>query len=162
MARHRFFEDAGWSSSLIPAVKIRVIYGDTDQMRVVYHGNYLRYLERARVEFMRMHGVVYAQLESQGIGLPVVDLALSYRAPARYDDQLTVFVGLERVSWARVHFSYRIAVLPQDRQGLTEELDVLYAETRHGAIDMEQGSATSLTEPVYARLKELKASSKGK
>lgn len=151
MGRHRFFEDRDWSCGLEPVAKIRVIYGDTDQMRVVYHGNYLRYMERARVEFMRQHGVVYAQLESEGIGLPVVDLALSYRVPARYDDEITVFVGLSRVSWARVHFVYRLALLGDDSQAT----DLLYAETRHGVIDMEHGSATRLTEEVYERLRKI-------
>lgn len=160
MARHRYFDDAGWKTSLEPAVKIRVIYGDTDQMRVVYHGNYLRFMERARVEFMRSHGIVYAQLEAAGVGLPVVDLALSYRAPALYDDEVTVFVGLQRVSWARVHFSYRLAICPGGRAGLDEELDILYAETRHGALDMQRGGATRLTEDVYEKLCAIQAQSR--
>lgn len=157
MARHRFIEDKAWTAKMIPAVKVRVIYGDTDQMRVVYHGNYLRYMERARVEFMRQHGVVYAELESNGVGLPVVDLALSYHAPARYDDEITVFVGLSRVSWARIHFCYRLAILPGARAGLDQELDLMYAETRHGAIDMQEGGATRLPDAVFDKLAALKA-----
>lgn len=158
MARHRFFEDKAWSAHLEPAVKIRVIYGDTDQMRVVYHGNYLRYMERARVEFMRRHGVVYAQLESQGVGLPVVDLALSYRSPARYDDEISVYVSLERVSWARIHFGYRLVIEPGGRVGQDAPLELLFAETRHGAIDMQEGSATRLPDQVYETLAALKSS----
>lgn len=155
MARHRFIEDQGWKSSLRLAVKIRVIYGDTDQMRVVYHGNYLRYMERARVEFMRKHGVIYAQMEAAGVGLPVVDLALSYRSPARYDDEVSVYVGLERVSWARVHFIYRLCVEPEGREGLSEPLDLLYAETRHGALDLQDLGATRLPDEIYHQLATL-------
>lgn len=156
MGRHRFFDDSSWTAPMHEAVKLRVIYGDTDQMRVVYHANYLRFMERARVEFMRQQGVVYAQLEGQGVGLPVVDLALSYRAPALYDDDITIYVGLQRVSWARIHFSYRLAVMPGGRAGLDSELDLLFAETRHGAIDMKDGGATRLPEDVYETLAALK------
>ena len=58
-------------------------------MGVVYHGNYIQYFEVGRVEYMRDIGVVYAELEKEGIGMPVVNIDINYRTPAVYDEELT-------------------------------------------------------------------------
>lgn len=133
------------------AAKIRVIYGDTDRMGIVYHANYLRYLEQARVEFIRSLGFAYADLERSGVGLPVTDLCMSYHQPATYDDIVTVEVGLVKLSWARLHFAYRVTVQPGDRHDFDgpEPIVVLYAQTHHGCLDMEAKRATRLPEAVY-------------
>ena len=69
---------------------LRVRYADTDRMDMVYHGTYAAYLEAARVEMLRDTGFVYAQMEREGTLLPVVQLELTYRKPARYDEELEV------------------------------------------------------------------------
>ena len=69
---------------------LRVRYADTDRMDMVYHGTYAAYLEAARVEMLRDAGWVYAELEKQGTLLPVVQLNLTYKKPARYDQVLEV------------------------------------------------------------------------
>lgn len=71
-------------------IQVRVRYSETDQMGVVYHGNYLPYFEIGRVEWLRNQGVSYKSLEDDGVGLPIVSLTLNYKKPARYDDLLTV------------------------------------------------------------------------
>jgi acyl-CoA thioester hydrolase len=89
-------------------VDIRVIYGDTDQMGVVYYANYLRYFEAGRNEFLRAHGVRYRDFEQQHqVSLPVVEAQVSYKQPARYDDLVSVFTGLSRIGRASVRFEYR-------------------------------------------------------
>lgn len=70
--------------------RLRVRYADTDRMDMVYHGTYAAYLEAARVEMLRDAGWVYAELEKSGILLPVVQLNLTYKKPARYDQVLEV------------------------------------------------------------------------
>ena len=70
--------------------KLRVRYADTDRMDMVYHGTYAAYLEAARVEMLRDAGWVYAKLEKSGTLLPVVQLNLTYKKPARYDQVLEV------------------------------------------------------------------------
>lgn len=88
---------------------IRVIYGDTDQMGVVYYANYLRFFEAARNEFLRAKGVRYRDLEAGlGLTLPVVEAAVQYRRPARYDDLLTVEIALDEVRRASARFGYRV------------------------------------------------------
>ena len=133
------------------AAKVRVIYADTDLMGVVYHATYLRYLEHARVEFMRNLGFAYADLERMGVGLPVIDLAVTYLSPARYDDIVSVHVALAQLSFARVGFAYRLTVEPGDRHQFEgpEPLELLRAQTFHGCMDMREGRATRMPEPVY-------------
>ena len=137
------------------ATQVRVIYGDTDRMGIVYHGTYLRFMEHARVEFMRNHGVVYAALEREGYGLPVIDLALSYLAPARYDDLVSLWVGITKVGYARLNFCYELSVEPGDRHGLESRIVLLHATTQHGCTRLEDGRATRMPEHTYERLRAI-------
>ena len=88
---------------------IRVIYGDTDQMGVVYYGNYLRFFEAARNEFIRAKGLRYRDFEAEhGLLLPVVEASVQYKQPARYDDLITVEISLTEARRASARFGYRI------------------------------------------------------
>jgi acyl-CoA thioester hydrolase len=69
--------------------QVKVRYGETDQMGVVYHGNYPQYFEIGRIEWLRDLGISYKQMEEQGIMLPVVVLNITYCKPALYDDILS-------------------------------------------------------------------------
>ena len=90
-------------------MQIRVIYGDTDQMGVVYYGNYLRYFEAARNEFIRAKGLRYRDFEREHrLLLPVVEAGVHYRQPARYDDLLTVEIALAEARRATTRFDYRV------------------------------------------------------
>lgn len=142
---------------LVLTTKQRVIYADTDRMGVVYHATYLRYLEHARVEFIRDQGFAYSAMERLGYGLPVIDLAVTYLASAVYDDVVSVWVGMAKLSPARVHFCYRLTVEPGDRQGFDREahgepLELIRAETRHGCVTLVDGRAAAIPEPAFAAL----------
>ena len=69
---------------------VRIYYEDTDAGGVVYHANYLNYMERARTEFLRGHGLSVREMHDMGIIFPVVAVEVNYRAPARLDDLLEV------------------------------------------------------------------------
>lgn len=131
--------------------QIRVIYADTDRMGVVYHASYLRFLEHARVEFIRDLGFAYADMERLGFGLPVIDLAVTYLVPAEYDDIVSVQVGLAKLTPARVHFVYELTIEPGDRRDFAgpDPLMLLRAQTFHGCIDMHDRRATRLPDRVY-------------
>jgi len=101
--------------------RVRVIYGDTDQMGVVYYANYLRYFEFARSELLRAHGRSYREMEAEGLSLPVVEATCRYVAPARYEDLL--LVGIEVPAVTRVTLTFRYQVT---REG---ESDVLCTGT---------------------------------
>lgn len=88
--------------------KVRVRYAETDQMGVVYHGNYAQYFEMGRVEWLRNLGLSYAYMEQNGIMLPVVSLTINYKKPARYDDLLTVRTILKKQESVRIEFDYEI------------------------------------------------------
>jgi acyl-CoA thioester hydrolase len=88
--------------------EIRVIFGDTDQMGVVYYANYLRYFESARAAYWRWLGRSYRDLEAAGIALPVVEASCQYRRPARYEDVLEVDVWVSQLRGASMRFAYRI------------------------------------------------------
>ncbi len=86
----------------------RVRYGETDQMGVVYHGNYAQYLEMGRVEWLRSLGFSYKQMEKDGIMLPVISLQMHFRKSATYDDLLTVVTRLTKTPVVKIEFDYEI------------------------------------------------------
>ena len=89
--------------------QIRVIYGDTDQMGVVYYANYLRYFEAGRNEFIRAKGLRYRDFEREfRLMLPVVEAGVQYHKPARYDDLLTVEIAITELKRASARFGYRV------------------------------------------------------
>lgn len=88
--------------------KVRVRYAETDQMAVVYHGNYAQYFEMGRVEWLRNLGVSYKSMEEEGVMLPVVSLTMNYKKPARYDDLLTVRTILKKQESVKIEFDYEI------------------------------------------------------
>jgi acyl-CoA thioester hydrolase len=87
---------------------IRVIFGDTDQMGVVYYANYLRYFEAARAAYWRSLGKTYKDLEAWGVALPVVEAHCHYRSPAYYEDLVSVELRVSELRGASLRFAYRI------------------------------------------------------
>jgi acyl-CoA thioester hydrolase len=125
--------------------QIRVIYGDTDQMGVVYYANYLRFMEAGRNEFIRARGLRYRDFEHRfGLRLPVAEAHVAYRVPARYDDLLTVETSLLEVKRASARFGYRIV-----RDGDV----VATGHTLHACVDLE-GRIQRLPRELVERLAE--------
>lgn len=89
-------------------IKIRIRYGETDQMGVVYHGNYAQYLEMGRIEWLRSLGISYRKMEEDGIMLPVISLSLNFKKSARYDDVVNVKTQLNKMPTAKIEFDYEI------------------------------------------------------
>jgi len=88
--------------------RLRVAYGDTDQMGVVYYANYLRYFELARGEYIRARGRTYRDIERDGARLPVVEAHAHYNAPARYDDLLVIRTRVRQLRRASLTFGYEV------------------------------------------------------
>jgi acyl-CoA thioester hydrolase len=87
---------------------VRVRYSETDQMGVVYHGNYAQYFEMGRVEWLRNIGISYKRMEEDGIMLPVVSLNINYKKPARYDNLLRVKTIFKSQTTVKIEFDYEI------------------------------------------------------
>lgn len=77
--------------------QIRVRYAETDQMHVVYHGNYAQYFEAARTESIRQLGFTYSDMEAMGVIMPIIELHTKFLRPAHYDDLLTIKVILKEL-----------------------------------------------------------------
>ena len=88
--------------------QIRVRYGETDKMGIVYHGNYAQYFEIGRTEWLRNFGISYKQMEDDGIMLPVISLTINYKRSARYDELIKVKTELKKKPTAKIEFDYEI------------------------------------------------------
>ena len=89
-------------------VEVRVRYSETDQMGVVYHGNYIPYFEIGRVEWLRNKGISYKSMEESGIALPIVSMNINYKKSARYDELLTVHTTFKSQSSVKIEFDCAI------------------------------------------------------
>ncbi len=90
------------------ATKIRVRYGETDQMGYMYYGNYAEFYEVGRVEMLRSLGLTYSGMEESGIKMPVLELKCKYLKPALYDDEITVRVIMDKMPGIRIFFRYEL------------------------------------------------------
>jgi len=89
-------------------IEFRVRYGETDQMGVVYHGNYAQYFEMGRTGWLREMGFSYRAMEESGVMLPVISLSINYKKPARYDDLVKVKTTLVKLPSVTIEFNYEI------------------------------------------------------
>ncbi|MGL1862244.1 MAG: acyl-CoA thioesterase [Pseudodesulfovibrio sp.] len=104
-----------------------VSYGETDTMGVLYYAEYLHVYERARSLFIRERGMSYAEVEKRGIILPVREAQCRYRVPVRFDDEISVRVGISE--WKRASMKFIYEVWNKDRTvlhatGMTEHAAV--------------------------------------
>ncbi|HEX8377088.1 MAG TPA: thioesterase family protein [Pedobacter sp.] len=86
--------------------KVRVRYGETDQMGYMYYGNYAELYEVGRVEMLRSLGMTYKSMEEEGIMMPVLEMRCKYLKPALYDDELTIKIILAKMPGVKIHFKY--------------------------------------------------------
>ena len=87
---------------------LRVRYSETDQMGIVYYGNYAQYLEQGRTDWLRSLGFTYKYMEEHQVMLPVINLNIDYKLPAKYDDLLTIKTSLLEIPSVKIKFYYEI------------------------------------------------------
>lgn len=87
---------------------VRVRYGETDKMGVVYYGNYALYYEVGRTDLMRKFGIAYSDLEKIGIQLPVLSMESEYIRSAFYDEELVIKTFVKELPLARIKFYYEL------------------------------------------------------
>jgi acyl-CoA thioester hydrolase len=112
-------------------ITFRVRYPETDGMGVVHHSRYFQYLEMGRVELLRASGFSYAQLEMEGIFFAVVKAECRYRAPARFDDELTLTTRIVRRTHVRIDHQY---VLKRGETLIAEAATTIACVDRQGAL----------------------------
>ena len=128
----------------IGTVELRVRYGETDQMGVVYHGNFAEYFEVARVEWLRELGVSYKNMEKSGIMLPVVNLNINYKKPAYYDDVLIINTTLREKPTYKIIFDYEIV------NDINQVISV--AESTLVFVNMKTGKPTMCPDYILEKL----------
>ncbi len=84
----------------------RIQYNETDQMGVVHHANYLKYMEMGRIEWLRSLGVSYAEMERRGVLLPVVSVQVNFRHPCYFDDTMTLTTRMVELPRGSIRFDY--------------------------------------------------------
>ena len=110
---------------------VRVRYAETDQMGVVYHGNYFVWFEVGRVELLRQMGFSYRAMEEQdGCFIAVVEARCRFKSPARYDDEVRIRTSLKHIRNSFIQFGYE-AVRAIDGELLAE------GETMHIVTDAQ-------------------------
>lgn len=85
---------------------VRVRYGETDQMGFVYYGVYAQYYEVGRVEAMRSLGFSYREMEEAGVLMPVINMNINYKKPAKYDDEVRIVTTVKEMPSIRITFDY--------------------------------------------------------
>lgn len=93
---------------LISSKEVEVRYAETDQMGVVYHANYLVWMELGRTKLISDIGFNYAQMEKEGVISPVIDIEASYKRPLRYGETATIHTWIEEYDGLRVTYGYEI------------------------------------------------------
>jgi acyl-CoA thioester hydrolase len=88
--------------------KVRVRYGETDQMGYMYYGNYAEFFEVGRVEMLRSIGLTYSWMEGVGIMMPVLEMKCKYLKPALYDEEISIQVTMEKMPGVKIHFKYEL------------------------------------------------------
>ena len=88
--------------------KLRVRYGETDQMGYMYYGNYAEFYEVGRVEMLRSLGMTYSGMEASGIMMPVLELSCKYLKPALYDEEISIKVIMDKMPGVKIHFKYEL------------------------------------------------------
>ena len=88
--------------------KVRVRYGETDQMGYMYYGNYAEFYEVGRVEMLRSLGMTYRSMEESGIMMPVLEMKCKYLKPARYDEEISIRVIMDKMPGVKIHFRYEL------------------------------------------------------
>ncbi len=123
---------------------VKVRYAETDQMGVVYHGNYAQYLEIARIDWLDALGISYRKMEEEGVMLPVYELNLKFKKSAKFDDELKIVTRLKQKPGVRIAFEYEI--FNQDGELLTT------AETTLIFMDVEKSKPIKCPQYVLEKL----------
>jgi len=90
----------------------RIPFSETDAMKIVHHSNHARYLERGRVEFLRLSGLDYASIMKRGLHYPLLEIRTRFKKPLVFDEIILIETAILEVSRARLDFQYKIYSVP--------------------------------------------------
>lgn len=140
--RHKGCFPKGMDQDMPHRFPVRVYYEDTDLAGIVYYANYLKFIERARSEWVRALGVDQVAMKAEGVVFAVRRVEADYLAPARFDDLLSVETTLDRLSPARIAL----------RQQVRRDDDLLFDSAVTLVCLAENGGATRIPADIRAKL----------
>jgi acyl-CoA thioester hydrolase len=126
----------------------RVRYSETDQMGVVYYANFLVWFEIARTELLREIGLVYTELEENGIIMPAVHAETRYLASAHYDEEIEVQIGIQHVKNVSITFLYEV-------YRISDKVKLATGSTKHAILN-RKNKITPLPMEISKKLKQNK------
>ena len=130
----------------IHETKVRVRYGETDQMGYMYYGNYAELYEVGRVEMLRSLGMTYRGMEEDGVMMPVLEMRCKYLKPALYDEEITIRTSLHKMPGVKIHFNYEL---------FNEAMELIHeGETTLAFIDMKRNRPCAPPGNFQQRLKD--------
>jgi acyl-CoA thioester hydrolase len=129
-------------------IELRVRYGETDQMGIVYHAEYLVWCEMGRTEYMRQLGASYASLEQSGTRLAVAEASLRYHAPARYDEIIRVETTLTDIRSRALTFDYVICHAATGRRLVTARTLLVSLDASGRPVPLPGGARALLQRPL--------------
>ena len=97
--------------------EVSIRFNEVDSMLIVWHGNYVKYLEDGREDFGKKYGIGYLQVKEDGYGLPIVDMTIKYKKPLYYGDSVIVETTFVKTNSAKLVFKYRL-ISPKTSQVL--------------------------------------------
>ncbi|HEX7342475.1 MAG TPA: tol-pal system-associated acyl-CoA thioesterase [Rhodanobacteraceae bacterium] len=126
--------------------RLRVYWEDTDAGGVVYHAGYLRFMERARSEWMRARGVDQGALrEATGLGFVVRDMCIDFLAAARLDDELEISVAVQALRGASMTFT-------QEVRRCVNQVELVRATVRVACVDIAKMRPSPIPDDLMARI----------
>lgn len=128
----------------------RAKYYETDQMAIIHHSNYIRWMEEARIDWMEQIGCSYRMLEEMGIMIPVLSVSCEYKTAVRFDDTVEIHLQVTKFNGVKMSISYEI----YDKE--TKELRTK-GESGHGFVSAAAFKPISLKRSypdIYAKFME--------
>jgi acyl-CoA thioester hydrolase len=129
--------------------KVRVRYGETDQMGYMYYGNYAEFFEVGRVEMLRSLGLTYKWMEETGIMMPVLEMKCRYLKPALYDEEISIKVTMEKMPGVKIHFKYELFNEKQELIHIGETL-LAFINMKTGRPSLPQQEFLDRLKPYFA------------
>jgi len=134
----------------------RIPFSETDAMAIVHHSNHAKYLERGRVEFLRLIGLDYLAMTKNGMHFPLTEMHCKFRRPLVFDDIIMVETKIEKLSKTRLTFSYKIFKQEQlDGASMSlapiEGKEYVSGSTEHCCVNNE-GRPQEMSDAVYQKL----------
>lgn len=91
----------------------RIPFSETDAMKIVHHTNHARYLERGRIEFLRLIGLDYVEIMRRGLHFPVTEMNIEFKKPLVFDEIIMIETCISLLTRVRLNFGYKVYSVPE-------------------------------------------------